>query len=964
MEGCGSGPKMIQDPELEEGDACYHKDDTSIDPDVALSYLEEFLLKIWVSEPTMGLLDGKGSVPILFPIGKMIAWNLFILAGAKFSGYGSFLPAYQRSPSVCSQPKSPLRVKQPNTPLSPNYFPPEGIPHHSGVLPNVTFSHRNCANALPGVHPLQNLKAPSGDGSIRQDALSSDKVSESSPIKPGFPSSKSDSRTDQRKLKVRIKVGSDRTTQRNVVIYGSLGLISPSSSAGNSPEESGGISCELHEIPDQSPSRILKLMTTFPVSGVLLSPLHEDLLNLVRERKSPVDIEPTTALKCAHNQSVVPVHDTNPRLGNGDVLRGKKTKSVEKRANFDESKNESGMDIKEDKKILTLECRLQSSNDLNCKPISDSVCSAGESLKGVHRTSKTIRDFESDVSVRKGAGNKDRVKGRAGSADVDKADSFESISGQSGVKYDFQEPKNRFTDKVGKHRVRSSQKDGSIDNEDGALSTGSMNPSSRKYVLKSTSGEQDESRMSPAINKLSLQLKKKLKGSRSSVKLDSNLAKESLRSGDFSATKNKLTLKKDSREVHRSHKDVADTRSEHLDILKQSLERPSDNRSKNSTLETIKEKDASVDKYKERARSRKLKDQISSGTNLEEAPPYALPPDKGLVSETEQTLVAGVLIEEHWVACDRCQKWRLLPIGTLPQNLPDKWVCSMLNWLPGLNRCDIGEDETTKALYALYQVPFPDNQSNLQTHADKITNGLASGGGDRFCQNHQNFDFDQIDDEGNDPIPSSNLNKNFQLQPVRNKSLKEVNQPQATLNLVNKSNMQYQNKSSAVMEKSLYKEKDEHLVGDDANPRKKRKRESDQRVHTNVKKIKPEGAMDLDDFQTPGGGLGRVGCSSSSGSPNKADLKDKKKLRVLDSRLAGREKLQISGKEQKDNVQELLDNGSLDMITCNKRKISSRKRKLKDSQGIQDYQLILQSNKSDPHNSKLSVKEESSNSGF
>lgn len=39
MEGCGSGPKMIQDPELEEGDACYHKDDTSIDPDVALSYL-------------------------------------------------------------------------------------------------------------------------------------------------------------------------------------------------------------------------------------------------------------------------------------------------------------------------------------------------------------------------------------------------------------------------------------------------------------------------------------------------------------------------------------------------------------------------------------------------------------------------------------------------------------------------------------------------------------------------------------------------------------------------------------------------------------------------------------------------------------------------------------------------------------------------------------------------------------
>ncbi|CAI9765880.1 unnamed protein product [Fraxinus pennsylvanica] len=305
MECWGSGPKIIQNPELEEGEACYHKDDTSIDPDVALSYLDDKVQSILGHFQK----DFEGGVS---------AENL----GAKFGGYGSFLPTSQRSPSVWSQPKSPLRVQKPSTPISPNYFPPEGIPHHSVVLPNVAFSHRNCANAPPGVHPLQNLKAPSGDGSFRQDAFLSDKVAESCPIKPGFLSSKSDNQTDQRKLKVRIKVGSDRTTQRNVAIYSGLGLISPSSSAGNSPEESGGISCELHEIPDESPSRILKLMTSFTVSGVLLSPLHEDLLNLVRERKSPVDSMPTAALKGAHNHSVVPFHDTNPRLWNGDVLRG------------------------------------------------------------------------------------------------------------------------------------------------------------------------------------------------------------------------------------------------------------------------------------------------------------------------------------------------------------------------------------------------------------------------------------------------------------------------------------------------------------------------------------------------------------------------------------------------------------------------------------------------------------------
>ncbi|KAL2534429.1 putative ovule protein [Abeliophyllum distichum] len=60
-------------------------------------------------------------------------------------------------------------------------------------------------------------------------------------------------------------------------------------------------------------------------------------------------------------------------------------------------------------------------------------------------------------------------------------------------------------------------------------------------------------------------------------------------------------------------------------------------------------------------------------------------------------------------------------------------------------------------------------------------------------------------------------------------------------------------------------------------PRKKSKRESDQ--HSNVKKINPEGAVDLDDFQTSGGDLGRFGHGSYSGLPNKVALKEKKKNR-------------------------------------------------------------------------------------
>ena len=47
---------------------------------------------------------------------RVIYWDFF-LTGAKFGGYGSFLPSHQRSP-VLSHPRTPLKVH--NTPRSPN----------------------------------------------------------------------------------------------------------------------------------------------------------------------------------------------------------------------------------------------------------------------------------------------------------------------------------------------------------------------------------------------------------------------------------------------------------------------------------------------------------------------------------------------------------------------------------------------------------------------------------------------------------------------------------------------------------------------------------------------------------------------------------------------------------------------------------------------------------------------------
>ena len=84
-------------------------------------------------------------------------------------------------------------------------------------------------------------------------------------------------------------------------------------------------------------------------------------------------------------------------------------------------------------------------------------------------------------------------------------------------------------------------------------------------------------------------------------------------------------------------------------------------------------------------------------------------PSSVSTANAAHALQAPVVIEEHWVQCDICHKWRLLPYESDPTTLPEKWECSMQLWLPGLNRCHVGENETTNALNAQYVIPPPAN---------------------------------------------------------------------------------------------------------------------------------------------------------------------------------------------------------------------------------------------------------------
>ncbi|KAK4425823.1 hypothetical protein Salat_1776300 [Sesamum alatum] len=922
---------MIQEPELEEGETCYYKDDRSIDPDIALPYFGDKVQRI------LGHLqkDFEGGIS---------EENL----GAKFGGYGSFLPMYQRSPSIWSQPKSPQRVQNHNLSRSPDHVCPEGPAPNSVMVPDAPSAQRNGSSSSPSFCASQTLKISSEDASIRQRAtLPANKVAEALPGKVELPSSKSGNLPDQRTLRVRIKVGPDRVAKYNAEIY-NLGLTSPSSSEGNSHDESDGL-FESHETPMDSPADILQIMTSFPVSGgLLLSPLCEDLLKLARETEDSVETE----FEAASKSSRISV-----RLSNNDGFGQKKTNFVDKSRNFEISEDEFKVDKKKSLSSSNLDCSVQ--------PVSDGG-----------------REREKSAQVKKRRGSKDRVKGKSVSGDSGKDAFLEHTSDQSYVKYDQPEPRFSSLEKVWEHQAIISQKDVLVDHQQDNRSRGERNRAS----LRAYSGNSEDERVKGAldnsgskvgpdatsskhngfgtphaVNRLSFEGDKKSKGSQSS-KLASK--SDRLKDGGCAGPENKSSGKKDVHTLQLGQKDAGHTSFAHMENPKHLLERPSGDKPKKFNLDAAKAKSAYAGKLKERSSNKKYLDKVISDMTSTEPPAPAIHSKEGISSGLEQTVAAPVVIQEDWVGCDRCQKWRLLPYGTKSEQLPDKWVCSMLDWLPGMNRCDISEDQTTKALQALYLVPVPENQQNFQAGTMA---GVISVGAHHLDQNYQNCASDQImlqklkkkqnEVSMTDPVPSSGK-KNLQRLAVKNGSSKEIKQSLAGVSETNKLGMQHPNKSAVVVPKSS-KRKSEHVIGDDANPRKKIKNESAQHEHGKVKKIKSKGALNVDNFQISGGNLGMIGNSLTSGLLNKGVLKDEKRKSAGKEVISGDAgNFQIHVKKQKDQMQVLPDGGHLDVKTCNGRELSTKKIKLKDY-GDSQYQGNTRQNDGNTiQDRKVSTKED------
>ncbi|KAH7517109.1 hypothetical protein FEM48_Zijuj09G0027500 [Ziziphus jujuba var. spinosa] len=956
--GFGGGGREMEDTELEEGEACSYPNngdyDASIDPDIALSYLDEKL------QDVLGHFqkDFEGGVS---------AENL----GAKFGGYGSFLPTYQRSP-VCSHPRTPPKVQKHSTPRSPNNLQVEGCRSNSLVSSSVAQSGGHWPASTSSTS-LPALKAPAGNDSGKQEmSMAATCVAESTPRFDSI-NKRSANVPDQKTLKVRIKVGSDNlSTRKNAAIYSGLGLDdSPTSSLDDSPSESEGISHEPQNVPFESPTSILQqIMTSFPVhGGLLLSPLPDDLIHLIEKEKLSKEGRYVPLARGGPDSFGPLLNGSDTMKGGGKIMGKKNMKPAERNDNSAESKNANNGDArngiggvtKREQDLDALICEELVSKTLKLPILSNSYSTSG------------------DMILSRGKNNKGIVRDKLSSDQVEEEPMESTFTQEHGW---VEKPKASSAGKGLEDRKRSSideipvlpnkegqqkgeknydsVKDGYVAKGRKVLSTEIMDSSKQKANQKAILHEQQTTlhlgKDQPFPGK-----KKKSKGSHGTLAME--VAKESLKVGSSVAPKTKKSIHMDNSASNsdseiKLRKDLGRT-SIHRDFFgdleeeenqTDLLEVPSENKLKDAHMVT--KSLSAIENAPEGSGANKFDKQSPSASYPVVASNVAPHSGNGPISDSAPATVAPVVIEESWVCCDKCQKWRLLPLGTNPDHLPEKWLCSMLNWLPGLNRCSVSEEETTKALIALYQLPAPESQNNLHNNPGGYFSGATLANFRHPDQNPQNFGWHTALGNGKKkhltnkegPTQLSNSVKKIMQASVKSRSLNDVNNSP----LMAEPDLQQVSKSSDLsVEKQKYKHKEKLRAvepptdgGDTKNLKMRSKKDSDQDSSRASKKIKTENKniTDEDWASDHSGATGKVRPSSSSGLPASSSGKDRIKYSdrssskdSKDSKFDAKDRFQVSVMKPKVKGEVSVDDGSIDMGNTETRD-NPKKRRIKEFQ--------------------------------
>ncbi|XP_039071237.1 cysteine-tryptophan domain-containing zinc finger protein 7-like [Hibiscus syriacus] len=706
------------------------------------------------------------------------------------------------------------------------------------------------------------------------------------------------------------------------------------------------------ETTSKSPTRILQVMTSNHVpGGMLISPLHDSLLCLSRKEKSSMLIDDSV-------------------LGNRKQLHEKKPKFlIRKSEELVESKHRNHMYVESGKTLLI-------------KKKQETKIAGGESLPNdlKHTSPSSPLNIAMEATARvcdvSAEANQNALRGGLFSSDSGKEDSLESISGRSrpSGKKKKRDKRSSLDEKGWEQSVDNSNKNASLDLGD--------NFGSKCYQKSAPLKLEEDSKTKVgqiAIfhvqNKISIPSKKektlegkKSKDSKNTGEVADSM-KESLRpdvgltlkdttssNQGFSSDKDKiwkLKLQEDINKVQGNGRDALETNSEQKWGQMGSTMRHFQNRLKGyDPMDFEMEHDGYLDKLKVKVSGRTVDNHLS-GVAAPDVVPHLY--DRRLPSQMAAPAApAPVVIEENWVLCDRCHKWRLLPFDTRPEQLPEKWLCSMLNWLPRMNQCDISEDETTKALNALYQASVAGNQNNPQNHANGSMPFITSAQSQHLDQNNSSFNSQalSIQVKKNNGLKEvqkvgscglnqmSNSKKQQQWESLKSKSLNDMTQAPV---------------EPIVMKKSSFEKKERLIAGGETKKTKmKNKRESGPYAYEGSKKSKVEVEYTNEKHHSSNLDHRRVGLSSRTSLPTQANGRSMKNCNggsnSGDVKHDIKEKSVASVKKLVDQTLASSDGGSLDMKICDKR-ATVKKRKPDDWQDSQN-------------GNELCMKDESSESGF
>jgi hypothetical protein len=453
-----------------------------------------------------------------------------------------------------------------------------------------------------------------------------------------------------------------------------------------------------------------QIMTSFPVYGdLLLSPLSHDLIDLSEKEKLMKDYRSMPVSRGGLESLNTLPNGSDSRKADGKVLGEKKMNSLKrndlsaelKSCNSNGAWKGNGFISRKEPDIDMLACEELVSKTLKLPLLSNSNYAVGDMEKGTDRASDALR--EANMGLLKDKDFSELPKEEPLGPTFSQEDGwFEKSKAGSAGKFCEDKKASSLDDisvypKKAAHPNReksydSVKSDSNVYKGRKALNTELTDPLKDKANQKATVHEKDSMGLPPEKEHSLSGSKKKSKGSQSNGTHAAEVPKVSLRVGSSSVPKTKKSTHADNytskSEVEdlKLQKDLGRAGEKYGDFFgkleeenQMELEVPSEYKDFEvveksiASINNASGEKSSVKKFDKLLTSEAHPKVVSNG-----GPCYGNGPISNAVPATGAPSVIDL---DTWVQCDRCHKWRLLPFGTSPKDLPEKWLCSMLDWL-------------------------------------------------------------------------------------------------------------------------------------------------------------------------------------------------------------------------------------------------------------------------------------------